>query len=106
VLRDLLGRYAASAPAPNASLTALAAAWPRDREPVRAHVPFASRRRWSGLELDGRAMLLGAPELLAPEALAERAAAEARQGRRLLAAAEAPAGLGDRDPDLGPPGIS
>lgn len=102
-LGDLLGRYAASAPVRNATLAALAAAWPRGEEPVRAHVPFASRRRWGGLELGGRSVLLGAPELLASPQLAERAAVEAARGRRVLAAAEAPAGLEPDDADAGPP---
>ena len=54
---------------------------------VEAEVPFSSRRRWSALQLDGHAVVLGAPELLPLGALGERVAAEQQAGRRVLALA-------------------
>jgi magnesium-transporting ATPase (P-type) len=88
-LATALARYSASAPDPNSTLRAIAATGPAKAgaEPVGAQVPFSSRRRWSAIELGEERFVLGAPELFAaadPE-LAERARAEASQGRRVLA---------------------
>ena len=102
-LRDLLGRYAASAQPRNLTLAAVAEALPRGQEPVEAEIPFASKRRWSGLQLGGRAVLLGAPELLASSGQRAEAAVEAERGRRVLAVAEASEGLDGHDPDRGLP---
>ena len=85
----LLGRFAASSPARNTTLAAIAAAFPAEPEPLEGSVPFSSSRRWSGLQLDGEAYVLGAPDLLSLDGLADRAAAEAAQGRRVLALARA-----------------
>src|SRR6185503_2294698 len=103
--------YAASAPTRNTTLEAIHSAelggGVSARTPT-ATVPFSSRRRWSALELDGRRLVLGAPETLldgsragsgdaspgggaagsAPGGtLADRAAEEAATGRRVLALA-------------------
>ncbi len=83
----LLGRLAASAPARNSTLAAIAAAFPAEPEPVEASVPFSSSRRWSGLQLDGEAYILGAPDILPLDGLADKAADEAARGRRVLALA-------------------
>ncbi len=83
----LLGRFAASSPSRNATLAAIAAAFPAEPEPHEGSVPFSSSRRWSGVRLDGEAYVLGAPDLLALDGLADRAATEAAQGRRVLALA-------------------
>ena len=85
----LLGRFAASSPARNSTLAAIAAAFPAEAEPPEGSVPFSSSRRWSGLQLDGEAYVLGAPDVLSLDGLADRAAAEAAQGRRVLALARA-----------------
>ena len=104
-LEDLLARYAAAAAAPNASLRALRAAWPAPpAEAPLAEVPFASRRRWSALQLRDRTLVMGAPELLAPPALREEAAREADGGRRVLALARTSAPLAGLDADAGLPG--
>ncbi|HVX33399.1 MAG TPA: HAD-IC family P-type ATPase, partial [Solirubrobacterales bacterium] len=66
-LAGALGAYAASAPARNSTLEAIHAAGLGDGVAAvapTAVVPFSSRRRWSALELDGRRLVLGAPEAL------------------------------------------
>jgi len=81
----------ARAPGANATAKSLASRFPDIGAVADVHIPFASRRAFSGLECehDGEvsSWLLGAPErLLAghPQAL-ERAAASAREGHRTLA---------------------
>ncbi len=65
----LLGRFAASSPSRNTTLAAIAAAFPAEAEPLEGSVPFSSSRRWSGLQLDGEAYVLGAPDLLSLDGL-------------------------------------
>jgi magnesium-transporting ATPase (P-type) len=102
-LEHALGRYAASEDARNLTLDALAAAFPAVAAAhVGATVPFVSRRRWSGLELDGTGYVLGAPELFPLDGLAEAASAERAHGRRVVAFGAA-AGTLPADPDAGPP---
>jgi cation-transporting P-type ATPase E len=128
-LANAFGTYAASAPSRNTTLEAIHAAGLGDgvtpSEPT-ATIPFSSRRRWSALELDGRRLVLGAPEALlgdgaAPSAhdgsdaaasgsadggaptnasLPERAAAEAASGRRVLALASYDAPLPEPGPEV------
>src|SRR5436305_14688358 len=62
-LERALGRYAASARSRTATLEAIAASYRAQPEQAQVEVPFASRRRWSALQVDGRAYVLGAPEL-------------------------------------------
>ncbi|HET8606778.1 MAG TPA: HAD-IC family P-type ATPase [Gaiellaceae bacterium] len=60
-------RYAAAAGSRNATIAALAEAFPGEAEDARDEVPFSSGRKWSALELaDGTVYVLGAPELVAP----------------------------------------
>ncbi len=80
-----LGRYAASAPAANATLRAIADHCAGVPEDPRATVPFSSRRRWSGLTFGTTTFVLGAPELFPPGNLQTRAEHEARAGRRVVA---------------------
>jgi P-type E1-E2 ATPase len=80
-----LARYAASSPSRNTTLEAIAAAREAPAEQTGEHVPFASRRGWSGLALDGTRFVLGSPERFPLGALADRAGEEARKGRRVLA---------------------
>ena len=103
-LRIALGRFAASSPDANATLEAIGTAFPSVEETPEAHVPFSSRRRWSALRLDGRAYLLGAPELFPLGSLGERAAAEAAHGRRIVALATTSADLAEVDARDGVPG--
>jgi cation-transporting P-type ATPase E len=107
-LANTFGTYAASAPTRNSTLEAIHTAGLGDgvtpREPT-ATIPFSSRRRWSALELDGRRLVLGAPEALldgtlADPALRERAAGEAAAGRRVLALASYGALLPEAGPEV------
>jgi cation-transporting P-type ATPase E len=102
--RRALGRFAAAAPAPNATLAAIRHEFPAEDGRAEDHVPFSSRWRWSGIRLDGTSYLLGAPELFPLGELGGRAAAEAHEGRRVVAFAESDAGLGSAEPMDGPPG--
>jgi cation-transporting ATPase E len=87
-----LGALAAADPSPNPSLRAVAAAVPRPDgwSPVTV-VPFSSGRRWSGADFVGHGTwVLGAPDHLAAETdVADRAAASAREGLRVLLLARA-----------------
>jgi len=85
-LADALARFAASSPARNTTLEAIAEAHAADGEEPSEHVPFSSRRRWSGLRLGEDRYVLGAPELFPLDLiLSGRAAKEADSGRRVLA---------------------
>ena len=102
---DALGALAASDASPNASMRAVheafppPAGWRADQV-----VPFSSARKWSAASFDpGGAWVLGAPEVLLehslPSDVAERVAARAGAGERVLLLARAPAGLdGDELP--------
>ncbi len=62
-LADRLGRFAASSPSRNATLQAIADAFPAEAEEALEYEPFSSSKRYSALTLrDGR-YVLGAPEL-------------------------------------------
>jgi cation-transporting ATPase E len=105
-LEHALGRYAAGFPSRNATLAAIAEAYPAEPEEPGGHVPFSSRRRWSGVELDGHAYVLGAPELFRLGDLTALAEAEARAGRRVVALGEARGRLdADATPDAEPVGL-
>jgi cation-transporting ATPase E len=91
----LLAAIAASDPDPNATLRAVAEAYPDPPPwPVVATVPFSSARKWSAAAFGQVAVYLGAPEFLLGDAhpdvtgQVERHAAE---GRRVLLAATAAA---------------
>jgi cation-transporting ATPase E len=106
-LAGALGRFAASSPAKNGTLEALAAAHPADAEEPRRYVPFSSARRWSGLELDGSAWILGAPERLGVSGvLAEKARREQEEGRRVVAFGRAPALEEEELPAVEPLGVA
>jgi len=99
-LEAALARYAASSPTRNGTLDAIAAAHAAPAAEVGAHVPFASRRRWSALRVGADTDVLGAPELFDLDpALAERAGAEAAAGRRVVAIARTEAPLDDESAD-------
>jgi len=98
-----LGRFAASASSKNATLEVIADAFPGETAEPETYVPFSSRWRWSGLTLDGRSYLLGAPELFPLGRLAERARAEAARGRRVLAFAATGSPLVPSSAAEGPP---
>ena len=108
-VRDMLGRFAASAAGRNETLEAVAAAIARDGAAVADEVSFSSRWKWSALRLESAPewLVLGAPDVLtangAHDVIGERQAA----GRRVLVfgtapSAEQPSGDGTRPPDLRP----
>ncbi|MGZ4334618.1 MAG: HAD-IC family P-type ATPase [Gaiellaceae bacterium] len=94
-----LGRYAAAAGTCNSTLQAIAERFPEEPLAAEAEVPFASRRRWSGVRLDGVGYVLGAPEVVASADLTARAAQEAQSGRRVLAFARTTAPFDDERTD-------
>jgi P-type E1-E2 ATPase len=97
-----LGRFAASTPTRNLTADAIAAAYPAaPEEHVRA-VPFASRRRWSAVQLGREPLVLGAPELFPLGELARQAATEQQAGRRVVAFGRATEPL-PVEPNGGPP---
>ena len=100
-----LARFAASSPSRNATLEAIAAARVAPAEEASAHVPFASRRGWSALTLNGTGYVLGSPEHFPLGALAARAEEESRSGRRVLAFGTTAARLDDPDAVAPPEGL-
>ncbi|WP_217914106.1 HAD-IC family P-type ATPase [Miltoncostaea marina] len=111
-LRDVLGRFAAASPGGTGTLDAIAAYAPADEPPAAESVPFSSARRWSGVRLGGRTVVMGAPEHFdLGGALGATARAEAAAGRRVLALArgDAPLVLAGKEapppPGLRPLGI-
>jgi cation-transporting P-type ATPase E len=101
---DALARFAASAGARNRTLQAIAERYPDRPQKVTAEVPFSSQWKWSGLSLDGRSYVLGAPDVLQragalelSPTLANTLRVQSEAGRRVLAFGEAQAAL-PRDP--------
>ncbi|HET9114453.1 MAG TPA: HAD-IC family P-type ATPase [Gaiellaceae bacterium] len=80
-----LGVYAASAATRNATLEAVAEAYPADPALVEEEVPFSSRRRFGAQRIAGVGYVLGAPEHFGLGELAADAGRGASQGRRVLA---------------------
>ena len=93
----LLARFAASSSTANATLEAIATAYPGSPEPVSAEVPFSSRLRWSAVEFADGAFVLGAPELFALNGSQEAVGRHQRGGRRVLAFGVADELPGDTD---------
>ena len=101
--KTVLGCYAASSPSRNATLMAIASSLPMSGKPVQWHLPFASRRRWGALQLDGVIYILGAPEIFELGTLAEVATREAARGRRVLAFGTTTTLPQDRNNETNPP---
>lgn len=98
-VRRLLGVYARSVPAANATSEAIAAACDGVAQTPSASVPFSSARKWSALAFDVPAVagvyVLGAPEMLQPAlngdvSWEEEARIWADAGHRILLFATAP----------------
>jgi cation-transporting P-type ATPase E len=105
-----LGALAASASSGNATLRAIAAAFPARAHAPLGEVPFSSARRWSAVALEERTLFLGAPGRLPLGSLRARADRSQREGRRVLALARGrgplPEQPGEMPPrDLDPLGI-
>jgi cation-transporting P-type ATPase E len=106
---EALSRFAASAPDRNRTLQAIADRYPARPEEVSAEVPFSSQWKWSGVALDGRCYVLGAPDVLEnagalelSPVLANTLRHQTEAGRRVLAFGEASGSL-PRDPSSEPP---
>jgi magnesium-transporting ATPase (P-type) len=84
-LERALARYGAAATSRNATLEAIASAYPGRKETALAEVPFSSRRKWSALRLSDDGLVLGAPEHFALGNIAARADEHAGAGRRVVA---------------------
>src|SRR5581483_2392698 len=84
-LKAELGRYAASVSARNATLAAIASAFPSGAEPVDEELPFSSRRRFVAARIGGVAYVLGAPEHFELDGFVHDAEVAAGEGRRVLA---------------------
>ena len=101
-MAEILGRLAASACTPNATLLAIAEAFQGEPEQPLGEVAFSSRRRWSAVQLREATYILGAPERFALGTLASRARDLELAGRRVLALAVTqtplPADPGDEPP--------
>jgi P-type E1-E2 ATPase len=100
-----LATVAASASARNTTLQAIADAYPAERQPTLAEVPFSSRRRWSAVQVADDSFYLGAPGRLPLgelDAMANRCQAE---GRRVLAVAHGAAPLPTQPTEQPPPGL-
>jgi len=80
-----LGRYAASAVARNATLEAIATAYPADPGRVDEQIPFSSRQRFGAQRIDGIGYVLGAPEHFELGRLTAKAEEAGAAGRRVLA---------------------
>jgi magnesium-transporting ATPase (P-type) len=109
VAHDALARFASSAADRNRTLQTIADRYPAQSEHVSSEVPFSSQWKWSGLALDGRVYMLGAPDVLQqegalelPPALANTLRHQAESGRRVLVFGEASGPL-PRDPSADPP---
>jgi cation-transporting ATPase E len=100
-LRRLLGVYASSGSARNATTDAITRECPGERLPVVEEAPFSSARKWSALVLDQGALrgafVLGAPEVLcsalSPGADLPSADGYTVRGLRVLLFAHKPEGV-------------
>jgi cation-transporting P-type ATPase E len=101
-MAEILGRLAASAASPNATLLAIAESFQGEPEQPLGEVAFSSRRRWSAVRLREATYVLGAPERFALGPLASRARELQLAGRRVLALAVTQTPL-PADPGDGPP---
>ena len=84
-LCDELGRYAASASVRNATLEAIATAYPAQPLRVEEQIPFSSKRRFGAERIDGVGYVLGAPEHFDLGAFEREAESASGEGRRVLA---------------------
>lgn len=98
-----LAGYAAAWPDHDETLAAIAAKLPHDPVQAEDAVPFTSRRRWAGVRVDGRTLILGAPGVINPGPLADGVQHESTHGRRVLVLAGGDVPLGAPGPDDGPP---
>jgi P-type E1-E2 ATPase len=87
--RRSLARLAAAGSVRSATSDAIAAALGGEAETARAEVPFASRWKWSGVELADEVLVLGAPEVLGAGPLQVDVDRHQRERSRVLVVARA-----------------
>ena len=102
-----LAAYAASAVTRTDTLDAIAAGVPGTAARADAEVPFSSRWKWSAIALEGGAapLVLGAPDVLAPEAGSDETGVMVEEGRRTLVFGTCRAPLPDPAPGVVPDGF-
>jgi len=88
-IEDVIGAFAAADPAPNATMTAIAARCPAPEGwTVSTQVPFSSERKWSAVSFAGRgSWVIGAPGIVGrglPRDIAAAVASHEAAGRRVL----------------------
>ena len=105
-----LAAFAASAADRNRTLQAIAERFPGEARRIGAEVPFSSEWKWSGLRIDGRSYVMGAPDVLErsgaltlPAGLSRTLDRETQGGRRVVAFGESPDPLPAAPPEGGPP---
>jgi cation-transporting P-type ATPase E len=103
---EILGRVAASATAPNATLLAIADTFKGEREQPLGEVAFSSKRHWSAVQLKEATYILGAPERFTLGALENKARELQLAGRRVLALAATQTPLPADPGDQPPPNLS
>ena len=104
-----LGTFAASAGERNRTLETIAEHYPARPEEPTAEVPFSSQWKWSGLTLNGRSYVIGAPDVLTragalnlSEGMRTRLEEHTRAGRRVIVFGEVRGAL-PSDPATQPP---
>jgi cation-transporting P-type ATPase E len=109
VAHEALARFVHSAGARNRTLETIAERYPGRPERVLAEVPFSSVWKWSGLTVDGRSYVMGAPDVLRqagalelPPNLRHSLEQHTAAGRRVVAFGESSGSLPD-DPARQPP---
>lgn len=100
-----LGALAAVDPNPNASMRAIASAYPSPQWRAGSQIPFSSLRKWSGASFEENGTwIIGAPEILLADrpqgAVLERVGVRATSGERVLLLARATQSLSSIDTTL------
>lgn len=105
-LQQMLASFAASFSARNATLDAIAHAFPAPAQEPLTQIPFSSARRWSAVELSAGTLFLGAPERLPVGELHAHVQERQQRGRRVLVFASGGAPLPAEPAELAPAGLA
>lgn len=104
-VRTALGAIAAAETSPNPTIVAIGQACPDPGWQVRDSVPFSSARKWSSVAfMEHGEWVIGAPEMVAPDAASvhQAAAPFASEGARVLVVAQATDASLDAETGPGP----
>ena len=104
-LREALTTLAAASSARNLTLRAIAEAYPAEERTPLAEVPFASRHRWSAVEVPDGTFYLGAPDRVPVGELRADVERLQRDGRRVLAVARGRQAISPTRSELPPEGL-